>query len=98
MAYLLFILAGLVGTNGVPHFVKGITGEKHRTPFKNPSSAATNVLWGAANLYLAAWLFKLALHYHLSFLLASVSVLIGALIIGVPQAILWSHDNKARGK
>jgi hypothetical protein len=38
MAYLLFILAGLVGTNGVPHFVKGITGEKHRTPFKNPSS------------------------------------------------------------
>lgn len=98
MAYLLFFLAGLVGANGVPHFVKGITGEKHRTPLKNPSSAATNVLWGAANLYVAAWLFKLALDYHAGFLLASISVLIGTLIIGVPQAILWSRDDKARGK
>jgi hypothetical protein len=98
MAYLLFFLAGLVGANGVPHFVKGITGEKHRTPFKNPSSAATNVLWGTANLYLAAWFFKLALDYHTSFTLAGLSVLIGILIIGVPQAIFWSHDDKARGK
>ena len=98
MAFLLFIIAGLVGANGVPHFVKGIIGEKHRTPFKNPSSAATNVLWGAANLYIAAWLFKLALNYHASFLLASISVLIGALVASVPLAILWSHDDKARGK
>jgi hypothetical protein len=98
MAYLLFFIAGLVGANGVPHFIKGITGEKHRTPFKNPSSAATNVLWGAANLYLAAWFFNLALHYHANFMSASISVLIGILVIGVPQAILWSHDDKARGK
>jgi hypothetical protein len=98
MAYLLFILTGLVSANGVPHFIKGMTGEKHRTPFKNPSSAATNVLWGAANLYVATWLFKLALDYHANFTLASISVLIGVLSIGVPQAILWSRDDKARGK
>jgi hypothetical protein len=98
MAYLLFFIAGLFGTNGIPHFVKGVIGEKHRTPFKNPSSPATNVLWGAANLYVAAWFLKLALDHQVSFMSASIAVLVGVLVIGVPQAILWSHDDRARGK
>jgi len=98
MAYLLFFIAGLVGANGAPHFVKGIIGEKHKTPFKNPSSPVANILWGAANLYLAAWLFKLGLVYNVGFAPASVSVLVGILIISIFNSVLWSHDDKARGK
>jgi hypothetical protein len=56
------------------------------------------VLWGAANLYIAAWFLKLALDHHASFISASIAVLVGVLAIGVPQAILWSHDDRARGK
>jgi hypothetical protein len=54
MYYVLYFLAGVFAANGVPHFVKGITGEQHQTPFGNPSSAVTNVLWGSFN-FLIAW-------------------------------------------
>lgn len=42
-------------SNAVPHFVKGICGDKFPTPFSNPrgiglSSAPVNVAWGLFNL------------------------------------------------
>jgi hypothetical protein len=50
--YVYSFLAGLFGANGVPHFVKGITGQKHQTPFAKPSSAVVNVAWGWLNFAL----------------------------------------------
>jgi len=42
-------LAGVLLVNGVPHFIQGICGHRHMTPFKRDSSAVLNVLWGFAN-------------------------------------------------
>jgi hypothetical protein len=42
-------LAGVLLVNGVPHFIRGICGRRHMTPFKRDSSAVLNVLWGFVN-------------------------------------------------
>jgi hypothetical protein len=46
--------AGLFLTNGIPHFVKGLCGDRFPTPFAKPpgkglSSATLNVAWGIGN-------------------------------------------------
>jgi hypothetical protein len=53
--YVLDFVCGLVLTNGVPHFVRGVSGSRFQSPFAAPpgvgeSSAVTNVVWGFANL------------------------------------------------
>jgi hypothetical protein len=53
-AYLAYIFAGVFITNGIPHFVKGIIGEKFQSPIASPprvgeSSPLVNVLWGLVN-------------------------------------------------
>lgn len=50
---LVFAAVGLFGTNALPHFVRGITGERHMTPRGPDSSAVSNVLWGSANAAVA---------------------------------------------
>jgi hypothetical protein len=52
--YLAHFFAGVFLTNGVPHFVNGISGREFQTPFASPpgvgeSSPIVNVLWGSAN-------------------------------------------------
>lgn len=54
-------LAGVFLTNGVPHFVNGISGNNFQTPFASPpavgeSSPIVNVLWGATNFVVGLWL------------------------------------------
>lgn len=44
-----FAVIGLFGANAVPHYVKGITGERHMTPMGPESSAVANVVWGSIN-------------------------------------------------
>ena len=53
--YLAQLVSGLVLANGVPHFVRGISGERFQSPFASPrgvgeSSPLVNVVWGFANL------------------------------------------------
>jgi hypothetical protein len=53
--YIAAFFAGAFLANFVPHFTKGICGDKFPTPFAKPpgkglSSATTNVLWGLLNL------------------------------------------------
>ncbi len=53
--YLACLFAGLFLTNFVPHFVKGICGDRFPTPFAKPpgkglSSPLVNVLWSLLNL------------------------------------------------
>lgn len=55
------VAAGLFLTNGIPHFVKGICGDRFPTPFAKPpgkglSSAPLNVAWGLFNFLLGALL------------------------------------------
>jgi hypothetical protein len=53
--YVACFFAGLFLTNAVPHFVKGICGDRFPTPFARPpgkglSSPLVNVLWSLLNL------------------------------------------------
>jgi hypothetical protein len=53
--YLFEFVSGLFLTNGVPHFVQGVSGNLFQSPFGSPpgvgeSSPLSNTLWGFANL------------------------------------------------
>lgn len=91
--YILSFLAGLIGANGVPHFVQGITGQSHRTPFGRPSSALVNVVWGWLNFAVALGLLYWAPIYQHE-LRALVLVAVGALITAVVLAVRWSTPSK----
>jgi len=61
--YLASFFAGAVSANVVPHFVKGICGDKCPTPFAKPpgkglSSAPVNMVWALFNIIVAYLLFK----------------------------------------
>jgi len=54
--------AGAFLLNAVPHFVKGVCGDKFPTPFSKPpgkglSSAPVNTVWALANLLVGLVLF-----------------------------------------
>lgn len=65
-SYLLEFVSGLFLTNGVPHFVQGVSGHRFQSPFSSPpgvgeSSPLSNALWGFANLVIGAillWFFR----------------------------------------
>jgi len=96
--YVYSFLAGVIGANGVPHFIKGITGQKHQTPFGRPSSAMVNVAWGWVNFLVAALLIYWGdVHHHI--LRAFACVAVGALLIALLLAYTWSKHpeyNKAK--
>ena len=52
--YLLQLLAGALVTNGIPHFVNGISGKRFPSPFSGgpgtEDAPTRNVLWGAGNI------------------------------------------------
>lgn len=55
--YFAHFFAGMFLTNGIPHFINGISGHRFQTPFASPpavgeSSPSINVLWGMANIAL----------------------------------------------
>ena len=57
MNYLAYFASGLFITNGIPHFVNGISGRKFQSPFASPSgvgesSPLINVIWGMVNFIL----------------------------------------------
>lgn len=98
MVYLQFVLIGLLGANCLPHLVKGLTGEWHMTPFAKPSPPGVNVLWGAANLTVALWLFHAASGERFTFEFALLSFVAGILMTGLSLVKLWKDDPVARGQ
>ncbi len=87
--YVYSFLAGVLGGNGVPHFVLGISGKQHQTPFGRPSSAIVNVIWGWVNFVVAGLLLFYG-HIHTHLLRAFGCAGIGALLIGLLLAYTWS--------
>jgi hypothetical protein len=62
--YVAAFFAGMFLANFVPHFVKGVCGDRFPTPFANPpgkglSSPLVNVLWALLNLAVGYILFRL---------------------------------------
>lgn len=101
MQLLLDLLAGAFAANAIPHLVKGITGERHMTPFARSSSAAVNVLWAFVNVLLAFLLLQLAsgreyFGVPLATELAGpmlLAFLAGAFVTALALAIFWSDPN-----
>ncbi len=61
--YLACFFSGLFLANAVPHYVKGVCGDKFPTPFAKPpgiglSSAIVNTLWGLLNIVIGYVLFR----------------------------------------
>lgn len=87
---ILNFVAGALAANGVPHFVKGITGQKHATPFGKPGTATENVVWGWLNLAAAAivWHFApMRVHPRAAF----IAVAAGVLLVAVWRADTWAR-------
>lgn len=95
---LLFFLVGVVVGNGIPHFVKGIIGSRHQTPFRKPSSAPMNALWGSANFLTGFWLLVWAKSFGIPFPLAGTLVIAGMLLTGCLLARHWQNDPLGRGE
>ncbi|HXU74630.1 MAG TPA: hypothetical protein VN947_35285 [Polyangia bacterium] len=80
--YLLQFLSGVLLTNGIPHFVHGLSGAPFQSPFAKPpgvgeSSALVNVYWGFANLVGGAVLLtRFAPVSRIGWLLVAVGVLL----------------------
>lgn len=61
--YIACFFAGLFLANFVPHFVKGVCGDRFPTPFAKPpgkglSSPIVNVVWALFNLVIGFFLFR----------------------------------------
>jgi hypothetical protein len=65
-SYVFEFVSGLFLSNGVPHFVQGVSGHWFQSPFGYPpgvgeSSPLSNTLWGFANLavgFVLLWFFR----------------------------------------
>jgi hypothetical protein len=87
--YVFSFLGGMFAANGVPHFVKGVMGQKHQSPFGRPSSAVVNVCWGWTNLVVAAICLHFG-HVRAHEYRAFVIFAVGALLMGLLLATTWS--------
>jgi hypothetical protein len=95
MYVVLYFLSGLFTANGVPHFIKGITGQQHQTPFGLPSSAVSNVVWGSLNFIVAWGIWHYAgLHRSLDHTFRyEVAFGVGAFLVAVMLAKMWSKTS-----
>src|SRR5688572_27937253 len=99
MELLWYFLAGFFAWNGVPHLVKGITGQKHMTPFARVSGPVLNVLWGFFNVVVTLFMLGVAsgqggliLPWNANLEGMSLwAFLAGALVVGVYLANFWSN-------
>ena len=96
MNLLLGFLSGMFLTNGLPHFVSGIMGKSHMTPFGKDSSAVVNVAWGYINILVGMWLFNVSgatIRQAFSFDIFSISFLTGSIFMAISDGKLFSKPN-----
>jgi hypothetical protein len=87
--YVFSFLAGLFAANGAPHFIKGVVGQKHQTPFGRTSSAIVNVCWGWINFVVAAIFFHFS-HVRTHEYIALALFASGILLMSLFSAVVWS--------
>ncbi|MDO8270108.1 MAG: hypothetical protein Q7T54_05580 [Candidatus Levybacteria bacterium] len=96
MELLLGFLSGMFLTNGIPHFVSGVKGKTHMTPFAKNSSAIVNVLWGFINFIGGVWILgysQKTIVDALSLDTFSMSFLAGVLVMSIAAAWLFSNKD-----
>lgn len=99
MYFVLYFLAGMFVANAAPHFIKGVTGEEFRTPFKRPSPAWVNVLWAGLNLLVAWGLWHYAgMHRSLTHSIRyDLTFAIGGLVMSLALAWIFASEQTRRG-
>lgn len=98
IAYIIHFIAAAFLTNGLPHFVSGVSGRPFRTPFirlqgAKTSSPVTNVVWGWLNFLVAFLLFANIGPLYIGTPGDTVFVAAGVLITGVLLARIFERDN-----
>ena len=93
--FLGYLLSGVLLVNGVPHFVKGITGQRHMTLFERSSSAPFNVVYGTTNFAMGYALLRrtTACDEGGDPTPRALALGLGGLLIGVTLAAFWSDPN-----
>lgn len=98
--YFAHFFAGVFLTNGIPHFVNGISGHRFQTPFASPpavgeSSPIVNVLWGMANIVIGLLLLLKVEELQLGLNADAIVFFAGVLLVAI--ALAW-HFGRVRAE
>ena len=93
LSLIAMFFAGMFLTNGVPHFVKGVTGQRHMTLFARSSSAVVNVLWAKANFIAGGVLLWLGLEQDAPGVAQAAVFGVASLLLSVRLAVMWSDPD-----
>ncbi|MFH1382916.1 MAG: hypothetical protein ABIH70_08510 [Chloroflexota bacterium] len=94
-AYLAYLFGGGFLANGIPHFVRGISGKKFPSPFASPpgvgeSRPMVNVIWGLVNLLIGYVLIYGVGRFQFGLTWSAVMTGLGALLISIYLA--WRFE------
>ncbi len=92
-ASLAYFFAGGFLTNGIPHFIHGISGKKFPTPFSRPmvkgeSSPVLNVIWGVVNFLIGYALVFGVGKFQFGFSLDTLMLILGGVVVSVVLALI----------
>ncbi len=98
-AYVAYFFAGMLLVNGVPHFVRGVSGRRFQSPFASPpgvgeSSAIVNAVWGLVNL-VAGWALVFGVG-SFAFGLTTDALMVGLGALVTALGLAW-HFGRVRG-
>ena len=98
MIYLAYFAAGIFLTNGVPHFVNGISGRRFQSPFASPpgvgdSPPLVNILWGMANFVVGYLLITGVAEFNIGLTLA-----FGVGAVSIAFVLSWHFVRVRSGK
>jgi hypothetical protein len=94
--FLAAFFSGLFLANAVPHYVKGVCGDRFPTPFANPpgkglSSPIVNTLWAFLNMVIGYILFRTG--YVASGNLPLILFFAGVAAISIQLSLHFSHKH-----
>lgn len=95
IAYIAHFIAAAFLTNGIPHFVNGVSGRRFRIPLaRQPGSPTANVVWGWANFLIAFLLFANIGPLYIGTPGDTIFVAAGMLVTGVLLARIFESDRQ----
>jgi hypothetical protein len=96
--YLAAFFSGAFLANAIPHYVKGVCGDKFPTPFAKPpgkglSSPLINVIWGLFNVIIGYLLFEQG-DIHRTNLVSLVVFFAGAAAMSIMLSVNFEKKDK----
>ncbi len=90
------ILAGIFITNGIPHFVNGISGKQFHSPFAKPpgkgkSSPLSNVIWGLINFLIGFILINFIDQLKIGINLNFILFMLGVIFVSINLSRFFNH-------